>query len=115
MHFISPNMATRKTVFEWLLIILALFQIQDAVCTYIGVSSYGFWIEQNPLILSAMQTFGIFWGLAIPKLISLSLIYTVYEITKRMAYKKSTLFLVFLVDFFYAWAAYNWFCLLFRV
>jgi hypothetical protein len=105
-------MAIKKSLFKILLFLLALFQIQDGLCTHAGVDRFGFDIEANPLIRWFMDSLGAHAGLLIPKLFSLLLIGYIFYYEK-FSQRTSTVVLLVLVNLFYAWAAWNWFSILF--
>lgn len=105
-------MAIKKFLFKILLVLLAIFQIQDGLCTHAGVDQFGIDIEANPLIRCFMDSFGVHAGLMLPKLFSLVLIAYIFYFEK-FSYKTSTLLLLFFVNCFYFYAAWNWFKILF--
>jgi hypothetical protein len=104
-------MAIKKFLFKFFLATLAIFQIQDGLCTHVGVDRFGIGIEANPLIRCFVDAFGVHAGLALPKLFGLVLIaYILYY--EKFSHKTSTLVLLFLVNCFYLYAAINWFIIL---
>ena len=95
-------------LFQVLLFLLLGLQIQDGICTYIGVSNHGLWIEQNPIIYRLMENFGIEIGLFVPKMISSLLILLMFNFLNDIYSSSMVLLLLIFTDLFYLWAAYHW-------
>ena len=98
------------------MILLILFQLQDGVCTYIGIVRFGETIEANPLIRFIISIFGSTVGLLIPKLIGLSFIYMLHRLYKHQVRRGerllTTMLGITLLNTLYAWSAVRWFSVL---
>jgi hypothetical protein len=99
--------------FRCLILLLILFQFQDAFCTYLGIRAYGLEIEGNPLIRFLIGLIGLKMGLIIPKVIGIILLSLVYKTSINRKPGNVIFGMVVFLNLFYMWAAANWFGFLF--
>jgi uncharacterized membrane protein len=49
---------TRSWFGDAVILLFLIAQAADGVCTYVGVSTFGVWLESNPLLATLIATFG---------------------------------------------------------
>lgn len=68
------NQAARRSAFgDAVVVLFLLAQCFDGVFTYVGVACFGIGVEANPIIASAMSTFGHGAGLTGAKVVAAAL------------------------------------------